>query len=166
MRSQKHSVAIGNGGFTLIEMMVVVAIIAILAMIAMPNTQDRFIRNQIVEAVPLADIAKQPIAQAWTTLHVLPTDNASIGLPVPDKIVNNYIQSVAVDNGAIHITFGNRANGLIKGKMLTLRPAVVADAPVVPITWVCGAAAAPEPMTVKGTDRTTVDARYLPLNCR
>jgi type IV pilus assembly protein PilA len=73
---------------------------------------------------------------------------------------------VQVDNGAIHITFGNRANGSIKGKILTFRPAVVMDAPIVPVTWVCAAAPAPEKMTVTGTDRTTVDAQYLPSICR
>jgi type IV pilus assembly protein PilA len=152
--------------FTLIEMMVVVAIIAILAMIAMPNTQDRFIRGQIVEAVPLAEIAKTPVAKAWASTHVLLPDNASAGLPVPEKVVNNFISAVAIENGAIHITFGNRANNLINGKILTLRPAVVADAPVVPVTWVCAAASAPPQMTVQGADRTTVPERYLPLNCR
>jgi type IV pilus assembly protein PilA len=152
--------------FTLIEMMVVVAIIAILAMIAMPNTQDRFIRGQIVEAVALAEIAKTPIAKTWASLHTLLPDNTSAGLPAPEKVVNNFISAVEIENGAIHITFGNRANNLIKGKMLTLRPAVVADAPVVPVTWVCGGASAPPQMTVQGVNRTDVPARYLPLNCR
>ncbi|MET0378277.1 MAG: pilin [Spongiibacteraceae bacterium] len=152
--------------FTLIEMLVVLAIIAILAMIAMPNTQDRFIRAQIVEAVPLADIAKTPIAAAWLSTHTLPADNPSIGLPAPQKVVNQFISAVEVEQGAVHITFGNRANGLINGKVLTLRPAVVADAPVVPVTWVCGGASAPAPMTINGTNKTTVPDRFLPLNCR
>lgn len=157
-----------NGGraFTLIEMLVVLAIIAILAMIAMPNTQDRVIRAQIVEAVPLADIAKTPIAAAWLALHTLPADNASIGLPAPTKVVNQYISAVEVENGAVHVTFGNRANGLIHGKVLTLRPAVVTDAPVVPVTWLCGGATAPAPMTIQGANKTTVPDRFLPLNCR
>jgi type IV pilus assembly protein PilA len=50
--------------------------------------------------------------------------------------------------------------------MLTLRPAVVEDAPVVPITWVCGYATAPDKMTIKGTNNTTVPAPYLPIKCR
>jgi type IV pilus assembly protein PilA len=49
---------------------------------------------------------------------------------------------------------------------LTLRPAVVEDAPVVPIAWVCGYAPAPEKMTVHGENRTTVPQRYLPWKCR
>ena len=155
-----------SNGFTLIEMLVVIAIIAILAMVALPNTQDKIIRSQIIEALPLADIAKAPIAAAWGATHVLPVDNAGSGLPVADKIVNNYISAVTVDNGAIHIVFGNRANALIKDKILTLRPAIVEDAPVVPVTWVCGYATAPDKMTIKGNNKTNIPANYLPLMCR
>ena len=99
-------------------------------------------------------------------LQPLPADNAAADLPAPDKIVNYVVSAVAVRAGAIDITFGNRANGALKGKILTLRPAVVDDAPVVPVTWVCGYAAAPDKMTVKGTNNTSVPARYLPLKCR
>jgi type IV pilus assembly protein PilA len=152
--------------FTLIEMLVVLAIIAILALMALPNTQDRVIRAQIVEAVPLADVAKKPVALAWAATQTLPADNAAAGLPAADRIVNNFIRAVAVEQGAIHITFGNRAHAAIAGRVLTLRPAVVADAPVVPVTWVCAGAAAPAVMTVMGGDRTDVPAQYLPLNCR
>lgn len=153
-------------GFTLIEMLVVLAIIAILAMVALPNTADRIIRAQIVEAVPLADIAKAPIAATWAATHVLLADNTSAGLPLPEKVVNNFVSAVAIENGAIHITFGNRANGTIQGKTLTLRPAVVTDALVVPITWVCGNANAPGQMTIQGQNKTDIPDRFLPLNCR
>lgn len=155
-----------NGGYTLMELMVVVAIIAILAMIAVPNYLDKLIKNQISEALPLADIAKSPISSAWATTHSFPADNASAGLPAADKIVNNLVSSIAVEGGAIHITFGNQANQLLKGKILTLRPAVVEDAPIVPVTWVCGPAAAPGNMTVKGTNKTDIPASYLPVKCR
>lgn len=153
-------------GFTLMEMMVVIAIIGILALIAAPGYLDQMIRKQIVDAVPLADIAKSPIAAAWAAGLALPRDNAAAGLPAADKIVNNFISSVSVQDGAIHIAFGNSANGLIKGKILSLRPAVVEDAPVVPVTWVCGNAAVPGKMTVKGENRTTIPVTYLPVNCR
>ena len=68
--------------------------------------------------------------------------------------------------GAIHITFGNRANFLINGKVLSIRPAVVDDAPIVPVTWVCGTAEVPGKMTVKGENRTNIETGYLPFNCR
>ena len=155
-----------NNGFTLIEMLVVIAIIAILAMVALPNTQDKIIRAQITEALPLADIAKAPAAALWAGAHVFPVDNASAGLPSADKIVNNFISAVTIENGAIHIVFGNHANVLLKDKVLTLRPAVIDDAPIVPVTWVCGYATAPEKMAIKGINKTTIPANYLPLMCR
>ena len=153
-------------GFTLLELMVVIGIVAILALMAIPTYQDKFIRDQIAEALPLADIAKPPVALSCAALQTLPADNAAAGLPIAEKIVNNYISSVSIQGGAINITFGNRANGVILGKVLTLRPAVVEDAPIVPVTWVCGYATAPEKMTVKGENKTNIPPGYLPIRCR
>ena len=153
-------------GFTMIEMLAVVAVVAILAMLAVPSYLDLVVRDQIKAALPLADIAKQPIAAAWTLKQAFPADNAAAGLPPADNIVANYVSAVAVEEGAIHITFGNRAHKAIVGKVLTLRPAVVADAPVVPIAWVCGYAEAPDKMTVNGRNLTDIPPSLLPTECR
>ncbi len=153
-------------GFTMLELMAVVAVIAILATLALPSYFDRIVRDQVKTALPLADIAKQPIAASWLLTQSFPVDNASAGLPPADKIVANYVSSVTVENGAIHITFGNRANNSIVGKVLTLRPAVVEDAPIVPVAWACGYAEAPEKMTVNGTNRTDIPEALLPIECR
>ncbi|MES2048964.1 MAG: pilin, partial [Pseudomonadota bacterium] len=149
-----------------IEMMVVIAIIAILAAMAVPSYLFKVIREQIETSLPLTDIAKQPIAASWLAMQTFPADNAAAGLPSADKIVNNYVRSVAVEDGAIHITFGNRASSAIKGKILTLRPAVVLDAPIVPVTWVCAGAEAPDKMTIKGVNKTNVEQTNLPLACK
>jgi type IV pilus assembly protein PilA len=153
-------------GFTLIEMMAVLAIIAILALMAVPSYMDRIVRQQIEAALPLADIAKTPVAASWALLHAFPADNAAAGLPPEEKIVSNHVSALSVQDGAIQIVFGNRASKAISGKVLTLRPAVVPDAPVVPVAWVCGNASAPEKMTVHGVNRTNIPGGFLPLGCR
>jgi type IV pilus assembly protein PilA len=146
--------------------MVVVAIIAILALMAVPLYRDKYVREQVIEAVRLTEIAKGPIAAAWATTKTFPDDNAAVGLPAPDKVVSNYVKSLTVEAGAIHLVFGNQANGALRGMTLSLRPAVVEDAPIVPVAWVCGFAAAPEKMTVTAVNKTDVPKSWLPVNCR
>lgn len=165
MNDSQRSIA-PSCGFTLIELIVVMAIIAILLLMAVPMYGDRAIREQVVEAMRLADIAKKPVAAAWAATKALPDDNAAAGLPAPDKVVSNYVKSVTVESGAIHVVFGNQANGGLRGMTLSLRPAVVEDAPVVPVSWVCGFAATPDKMTVIGANKTDVPKNWLPFNCR
>ncbi len=153
-------------GFSLLEAMVAIAIIAILAAMALPSYLFKIIREQIEASIPLIEVAKTPIATSWHTDKTFPTDNTAAGLPPADKIVNNFVQSVTVENGAIHLKFGNRANKAIANKILSFRPAVIEDAPVVPITWVCANAGAPDKMSLKGVDRTNIDPQNLPLICR
>lgn len=148
------------------ELLAVLAIIAILALMAVPSYLDRIVRQQIEAALPLADIARKPVAESWVRWHSFPADNAAALLPVPEKIVSNYVSSLTVEDGAIQIMFGNRASKAIAGKILSLRPAVVVDAPVVPVAWVCGNAPGPEKMTVNGENRTNIPNTFLPLACR
>lgn len=153
-------------GFTVIEMMVVVVMLGILASITIPSVLERIIKEQILAAVPLADIAKAPIAFAWAAEKTLLENNEAAGLPSADKVVNNFIQSVQIEDGAIHMTFGNKAHKNIKDKILTLRPAVIEEAQMVPVAWVCGNAAAPNKMTVYGTNKTNIPVDLLPGSCR
>lgn len=153
-------------GFTLIELMVAVAIVAILSLIALPSLRVRLARQSIAEASALAETAKAQVAAAWSRDKVVPADNAAAGLPAPEKMVGNVVSSVQVEQGAVHVTFGPRAHATLRGKVLSYRPALVPDAPVVPIAWVCGHAPVPGGMTAQGGDRTDVPDDVLPLPCR
>jgi type IV pilus assembly protein PilA len=158
--------ALRPSGFTLMEMVVVIAVLAILALVALPNFTDKLVREQVGEALALAAIAKPPVEAAWRQGKPLPADNAAAGLPAAEKIENNVVSSVAVQDGAIQIRFGNRAHDKLKGKTLSLRPAVVDDAAIVPVTWLCGMAPAPGKLTAKGSNRTDIPVALLPLRCR
>ncbi len=155
-----------QAGFTLIELMVTIAVIAILALIALPSYIDRLARDQVAEALPLANVLEPAVQAAWAAGQSLPADNAAASAPAAEKIVNEMVSSVALENGAIHITFGHRASKALQGHVLTIRPGVVEGTPGVPIAWLCGHAPAPSPMVAKGEDRTDVPAAYLPMRCR
>jgi type IV pilus assembly protein PilA len=153
-------------GFTLIEVVVVMLIIAILALMAIPNLWGRNARAQIVESVPLFDMAKAGVLMTYRGDGKFAANNAEAGLPPPDKIVGNYVSAVTVRDGAVTMTFGNKVSGHIKGKKLSVRPAYVEDAPSVPISWVCGKSAVPDKMKAAGRDETDVPVEALPINCR
>ena len=152
-------------GFTLIELMVVVAIMSILATLALPSYQDRVIKAQVGEGLVLADVVKHAAAEYYKKYGKLPKDNDSAGLPGAPKIIGNYVSAIGIADGAINITLGNRANKHAIGKVLSLRPAIVADAKIVPIAWVCGFASAPNSMVVIGKNLTTLPGYHLPLDC-
>jgi type IV pilus assembly protein PilA len=153
-------------GFTLIELMIVIASIGIMSTFAMPTFQDRIIRAQITEGLGLSEFARQAVQGYYSRNRRMPADNAAAGLPPAERIVGNYVTHLAVANGAIVITFGNRSNRNLAGKKVTLRPAVVDGFAAVPIAWVCGVAAAPDKMRAAGDNVTDVPATYLPLDCR
>jgi type IV pilus assembly protein PilA len=152
-------------GFTLIEMMAVLAIIAILAMIAIPSQMDRIVKEQVVEGIKLAEIATKRVDAFWIITGKLPDSNETLDLPSADKIVNSRVSSITVEKGAVHIRFGNQASAALHGKVLSLRPAVVDDAPAVPITWICAQGKIPDKMIAKGDNRTEIKIGSLPMRC-
>jgi len=97
-------------GFTLIELMIVVAIIGILAAIAIPAYQDYLIRSQVSEGLTMAAAAKAGVSEFYANRGDWPADNSEAGLGEPSTIQGKYVQSIEIADGGIQITFGNEAN--------------------------------------------------------
>jgi len=153
-------------GFTLIELMVVVAIIGILSTIALPTYQDYVIRGQITEAMNMAEGLKRAIGEYYGAKKRFPADNQAAGVPPADKLIGNYVSRIEVREGAIHITLGNRINALASGKVLTLQPAFVGGSPSSPLAWLCGYAEAVDGMHAQGDNLTDLPGSYLSPACR
>lgn len=158
-----------NEGFTLIELMIVVAIIGILSSLAISAYQTYTIRAQIAEGLNMAAGAKVPIADAYTNDGTAPADRAAAGLtPNPADTRGSYVSQVAINNGRVDITFGGPlAHADIIGQTLSLTPYETAGNTII---WRCGNAAAPAggALLTGGADHldATVDPRYLPTTCR
>jgi type IV pilus assembly protein PilA len=110
-------------GFTLIELMIVVAIIGILAAIAIPAYQDYTIRAQVSEGLNLSGAAKAAVTEFYQDQGVFPITNASAGLEAAANITGKYVLTVSVGAlGAIAITYGGDANANITNAVLTMTP--------------------------------------------
>ncbi len=154
-------------GFTLIELMVVVAIIGVLAAIAIPAYQNYIVRAQVSEAFSLASYVKPKILDYREHFGHFPADNRAAGVPPATSIIGHYVASVRVDKGAIEVTFRKQnVNQLLAGRVLTLRPLVVKGSPRSPVAWLCGDAVAPSGMKPVGGNHTTLRNMVLPSACR
>jgi len=137
-----------QSGFTLIELMIVVAILAILMAIAIPAYQDYTIRAQVSEGMNLAGAARTSVAEYWTDKGSWPSDNTEAGLEAAGSIEGEYVTGVQVSGGDITITYGKNANTKIGGNTLILEPTDSGGS----VEWTC-----------TGGD---LDNKYRPARCR
>jgi len=142
-------------GFTLIELMIVVAIIGILAAIAIPAYQDYSIRAQVSEGINLTSSAKAAVTEYFQDTGNLATTNDEAGLETNTEIQGQFVTQIGVGgdgsgvDGEIEVTFGNRVNTAIDGETLLLTPDTTNTGSVV---WVCSS--------------PTMRNKYLPASCR
>ncbi|ENS7157491.1 prepilin-type N-terminal cleavage/methylation domain-containing protein, partial [Neisseria gonorrhoeae] len=108
-------------GFTLIELMIVIAIVGILAAVALPAYQDYTARAQVSEAILLAEGQKSAVTEYYLNHGIWPKDNTSAGVASSDKIKGKYVESVTVTNGVVTAQMNpSGVNNEIKGKKLSL----------------------------------------------
>ncbi len=160
MEPTESAIAFRHRGFTLIELMIVVAIIGILAAIAIPAYQSYTIRAEVSEGLNLTEGAKTAIWDFYAQHGEFPSSNASAGMPSPQSVQGNYVQSLDIASGGaypgrVKITFGNRANSKIAGKTLYLSGSSGNDS----LIWRCTTAPG------GALDASAIASAYEPRSC-
>ncbi|HEZ7224276.1 TPA: pilin [Neisseria meningitidis] len=156
-------------GFTLIELMIVIAIVGILAAVALPAYQDYTARAQVSEAILLAEGQKSAVTEYYLNHGKWPGNNTSAGVATSSKIKGKYVEKVEVANGVITAQMASsNVNNEIKGKKLSLWAKRQAGS----VKWFCGQpvtrtannTANDEVTAANGTDK--IDTKHLPSTCR
>ena len=138
-------------GFTLIELMIVVAIIGILAAIAIPAYQDYTIRAQVSEGLNLAGGAKAAVSEYTMDTGVFPSDNPQAGLSAADTINGKYVVTVTNTAGVVEVDYGNSAHTILAtGGLLQLSAVTSAGS----VQWICR------------SEDNTIANKHLPAACR
>ncbi|EPH8652515.1 pilin [Neisseria gonorrhoeae] len=152
-------------GFTLIELMIVIAIVGILAAVALPAYQDYTARAQVSEAILLAEGQKSAVTEYYLNHGTWPEDNTSAGVASPGEIKGKYVKEVKVAKGVVTATMkSDGVNKEIKDKKLSLWAKREAGS----VKWFCGQPVKRDDTAAKaGTDNGgKIETKHLPSTCR
>ena len=136
-------------GFTLIELMSVVAIVGILTTIGVPSYTDYVVRSQVAVGFNLSSKAKTAVTEHYINHGEFPSDNTTAGLETADQISSRYVDSIAVTGNVITVTYGNDAHPVIVGKTATLSATYTQGS----VSWSCASGG-------------TIEDKHLPTTCR
>jgi type IV pilus assembly protein PilA len=136
-------------GFTLIELMIVIAIIGILAAIAIPAYQDYIVRSKVSEGLNMAGAAKLAVAETYDSVGTFPDGNSEAGLPGATSITGNYVSGIEVVSNVVTITYNSSVGGNPSADNTDM--VLTATASEGSMMWVCTG---------------TMSNKYKPANCR
>jgi type IV pilus assembly protein PilA len=136
-------------GFTLIELMIVIAIIGILVAIAIPAYQDYIVRSKVSEGLNMAGAAKLAVAETYDSVGDFPDDNSAAGLPTSTSITGNYVSEIAVVSNIVTVTYNSSVGGNPTANLTNM--VLTATATAGSMKWVCTG---------------TMSNKYKPANCR
>ena len=162
-----------NRGFTVIELVIVIAVTALIGALCISALRTYTVRKQVTESLAAAASLQDRVAKAFRTSGVPPADWRATGFPVDaGDIDTEYVEAVDIARGRIEIHFGRAADAAIARRTLSLTPFETADMQIV---WICGNQAPGVGLELLGfaggADQavqvpTTIETRYLPSTCR
>ena len=168
MKIRSHKTTGAHAGFSLLELIVVLAIIAVLAAMILPLFLSKIPREQIEQSMALISSVNDKVANYYNGklaagAPALPANNEAAGANPPESYAGVFVESIAIVNGAVNVKFRPTANGKLAGNVVSWRPVVSGNNPI--SEWICGYKIVASNLQTGGANATNVTRDALPLRC-